>query len=49
MNVLTISESVPAISAFAPALAASAAVPCPHGSPSPAGTPGQARVSATAV
>ena len=48
MLVLTISESVPAISALAPASGPSAAVPWPHG-PSSGVTGGQARVSATAV
>ncbi len=45
---LTISESVPAISALAPASGPSAAVPWPQ-EPVAGFTGGQARVSATAV
>jgi hypothetical protein len=45
---LAISESVPAISALAPAWGSLAAVPCPQG-PMFGIRGGQARVSATAV
>jgi hypothetical protein len=48
MFVETISESVPAMSAWAPASGPSAATPCPHG-PSSGSLGGQARSSATAV